>query len=234
MESSTINPYERFFKLSYSILAIGMRGIGAVDWINAGLQNMVDASQKTNFSDFAMATKRWEQWFPGREAMIMNLVGRFYAPNLSFKLRPPKKDLYASLLGKAPWGRRISKVEIVASPDEVGWEKGWFSVAHDLHHYRKLDDSRTDKSEVELMQKVATLIQTEFAARLNPVLERDLPNYANRNELFTILAEAVFCEVREFGSGYGPSFGKLFRVWNKGNMPIATNGGGHVAVLCAR
>lgn len=98
METEKENPFERFFKLLYSLMGLVMTGARKIDWLCNQLQQIVNIPQPhkvfgMTIPDYWAAVERWNRQKPLNQGeRIMEAVGPFYnkrPPTLFYSLKKP-------------------------------------------------------------------------------------------------------------------------------------------------
>lgn len=98
MESGT-NAWERNSKLYYTLIGLVMSGARSIGWLNERLQAIVDEPNPIYQipglpRDFIRKlVEHWDRLLPSKGHSAVELVGPFFSPELSFKLRPAAENL---------------------------------------------------------------------------------------------------------------------------------------------
>lgn len=114
-ELKSVNPFERFFALLYSLLGLVMSGARGIGWLNDKIQEIIDQPKPIlEIEGIAKAQveviiRLWEERFPRRGWAITKLLAPFYSPYLCFEPKPPAPDL-EERVRKAVFWRRITGI----------------------------------------------------------------------------------------------------------------------------
>jgi hypothetical protein len=168
----------------------------------------------------AQLVRFWDEQFPEKGNDIVNLIGPFYSPDLSFLLQPPARDLEKKVKRALFWFPKDVTVRVVTGERPYPWDADW---GKDI--FWLFPEDRKPIVDYPEADRLKDCLHNSLWDNLAPIISSHI-QVGLWTSLFWGVASIIY---RRNDNDFRP----LFELWRSGNLPIGV-GGGKVNVLCAK
>lgn len=222
------NPYERSFKLLYSLLGMVVSGAKTIYWLNDGWQRMVNEPKPHEVFKIALEKYRaevefWEERFPEKGSAIVDIIGPFVSPALHLGLEPADGDLPQQATSAVFWYDQPREVVLehvwMASRGPAEYE---YPVSENFQTYLAVYQhsvSEDFRGIVALHQKLVGLLAERVLGRVKKALPEEFSADA-RKALEEELLRQIGWAILYLLKGYkDKNLQPLLGLWQTGRFP---------------
>jgi hypothetical protein len=239
--------YHRYYLIQNSLINSLNNGEITLPWLNAQLAAL--AQQEKPYQALvidrdkcAKGLREWEDLYPGKGMLAMQIVGHLYSDKLSFALQPPVDDLESRVVHDAVQWRQSNdpifpKVRgVILDCDGQRTFSGAFSLSVDLRQYLKNELLHSWSPSVDDAQAVVWQQLSQFFGPVQKafVISQDLGREEDESALFAeeYLTLLSYWLTFRLHAKTEKELDLLLSLWRQGNYPYRFEAG-RVVVRCA-